>query len=341
MPRQVVHPPFLPQLHHARVDPREPRPGLFPRREPRFVPGPRNLPTYPVPRHSVVVWSAVGGEVVKLPPQQLALERLRRLAVLPFQRLIEHDAQLVPEGPRGDAAELEVRGQRRGTRRHERLGVDLLWTSSYFSLSRVERVSGLRSPRTLAKHGRPQVRRVRRGLLKLRDVLRPVEHLAEPEQSLRLAASSREALVRGQRRVAELFQRGYPRAGDDIPEHFNQVTVRVRLHGWDVGHVWGHRRHGPTAVRDFEKGRVRGGRFAVFAFSEEFLDVPEGVGDGDVDLGADRLGGFVDRGVALLRVRLGVELVAQPVASPRLERCGDDAFRIAVQHEERRSFGPE
>ena len=138
-----------------------------------------------------------------------------------------------------------------------------------------------------------------------------------------------------------MFQRGYPRAGDDIPEHFNQVTVRVILHGWDVGHVWGHRRHGPTAVRDFEKGRVRGGRFAVFAFGEEFLDVPEGVGDGDVDLGADRLGGFVDRGVAFLRVRLGVELVAQPVASPRLERCGDDAFRIAVQHEERRSFGPE
>ena len=94
-------------------------------------------------------------------------------------------------------------------------------------------------------------------------------------------------------------------------------------------------------MRDLEEGSVRGGGFAARASGEEPVQVPEGVRYRRVHLHAQRPRRLVHRRVALLRVRLGVELVAQPVASPRLERGGDDARRIAVQHEQRGPSRPE
>ena len=81
--RQVVHPALLLQLRHARVDPGETGSALFPRREALGVPGPRDLPADAVALHLVVVGRPRRRQVVELPPQELPLQALGGLGVLP------------------------------------------------------------------------------------------------------------------------------------------------------------------------------------------------------------------------------------------------------------------
>mmetsp|Transcript_9211 Transcript_9211/g.23029 ORF Transcript_9211/g.23029 Transcript_9211/m.23029 type:complete len:236 (+) Transcript_9211:202-909(+) len=120
VPRQVVHPPLGLQLRHARINPRKPRAPLLPGGQTLLVPCPGDLPAYAVALHAVIVGCTRGAQVIKLAPHDLPFEALGRLRVFAFQLwAVQHGPQFVIEGARGDAAKLEVGGQRRGGGGHE------------------------------------------------------------------------------------------------------------------------------------------------------------------------------------------------------------------------------
>ena len=82
MPGQVVDPALLPQLGHDGVDPGEARPGLGPLGQRLGVPVPGDAHADGVALHLVEARVVGGGRVEELPPQQLAVEREGRGAVL-------------------------------------------------------------------------------------------------------------------------------------------------------------------------------------------------------------------------------------------------------------------
>lgn len=75
MPGQMVDPPFLSQLGHDRIDPREACLALCPLCQGFGVPVPGDLYADGIPLHAIKLWVVGGCCVEELPPQKLSVQR--------------------------------------------------------------------------------------------------------------------------------------------------------------------------------------------------------------------------------------------------------------------------
>ena len=263
-----MHPSLLLQLRHARVDPGKTSATLFPRRQSLLVPRPRDLSADAVTLHLVKVGRAGRRQVIKLAPQQLPLQTLRRFTVFSLElRPIQHRLELVVEGSRGYAPELHVRRERGGGGCHERRRIR---RQLFRRLERIRRPC-LRSDGTPQRGGR------RLRLLELAHVRRASEGGAQTSQTFRLAASRWEALARLERRVSQRLEGGDPVAGDDIAQRVHELGGVAGKGGNGLRRVRGGRRGRAERGGDLEKAGVRGGGLTAGALREESLYVVEGV----------------------------------------------------------------
>lgn len=94
MPGQMVDPPFLPQLGHDCIDPRETCLALCPLCQGFRVLVPGDLNADGVPLHAIKLWVICGCCVEKFPPQELSVQREGRSAVpLHLQRKEQRHSQ--------------------------------------------------------------------------------------------------------------------------------------------------------------------------------------------------------------------------------------------------------
>ena len=115
MAREVVEPALRPELVHAGVDPGEARGAGLPGSQALVglgAFGPGNLPADGVALHLVEVGHREGVEVEELAPQELPVQAHGGEGVLRARR-VDVVLQAPVEGARGDAAEAQVRGERR------------------------------------------------------------------------------------------------------------------------------------------------------------------------------------------------------------------------------------
>lgn len=113
MPPKMVDPTFLLELSHCCVDSWESGHSIRPGIKQSFVGAPLNLFTYWILDHFVEVWGLVSAEIKPLSEENLAMEGLGRLRMLPSSGSV--DILDVPkESPGADAAEFQVRTEPRG-----------------------------------------------------------------------------------------------------------------------------------------------------------------------------------------------------------------------------------
>lgn len=106
MPGQMVDPPFLSQLGHDCIDPREACLALCPLCQGFRVPVPGDLDADGVPLHTIKLRVVCGCCVEELPPQKLSIQREGGRAV-PLYLLIQLPETIVEQAA-GQAAKTQV-----------------------------------------------------------------------------------------------------------------------------------------------------------------------------------------------------------------------------------------